>query len=187
MSSILYYSKFCENCNKILGIIGQNSIKEDMHFLCIDNRYKHNNGATYIKLQNGEDVILPPKITKVPALLLINRGYNVLFGDEIMKHVQPTMERVKENAVIETGEPLSFSLSNRGYYGVASDNYSYLDQSPEELSAKGNGGLRQTHHYASIDYTDQIETPPDTYSTDTISNISMEKVQSQRDMDVKRK
>lgn len=186
MSSILYYSKFCENCNKLLSIIGQNSIKDDMHFLCIDTRYKHNNGAIYIKLQNGEDVILPPKITKVPALLLINRGYNVLFGDEIMKHVQPTIDQVKQHAVIETGEPLSFSLANRGY-GVASDNYSYLDQSPEELSAKGDGGLRQTHHYASIDYTDQIETPPDTYSTDTIGKISIEKVQSQRDMDVNRK
>jgi len=55
------------------------------------------------------------------------------------------------------------------------------------LSAKGNGGLRQTHHYASINYTDQIETPPDTYSADTIGNVSMEKLQSQRDNDVNRK
>lgn len=186
MSTILYYSTFCENCKKVLSIIAQSSIKDDMHFLCIDNRYKHNNGAIYIKLQNGEEVILPPKITKVPALLLINRGYHVLFGDEIMKHVQPSIDVVKQNAVVQTGEPASFSLGISSY-GVASDHYSYLDQSSEDLSAKGNGGLRQTHHYASIDYTDQIETPPDTYSADTIGNVSMEKLQSQRDTEVNRK
>lgn len=186
MGTILYYSKFCENCNKVLSAISQGSIKDDMHFLCIDNRYKHNNGAVYIKLQNGEEVILPPKITKVPALLLINRGYHVLFGDEIMKHVQPSIDLVKQNAVVQTGEPASFSLGISSY-GVASDHYSYLDQSSDDLSAKGNGGLRQTHHYASIDYTDQIETPPDTYSADTIGNITMEKLQSQRDTEVNRK
>ncbi len=186
MSTILYYSKFCENCNKVLSAVSKSSVKDDMHFLCIDNRFKHNNGATYIKLQNGEEVILPPKITKVPALLLINRGYHVLFGDEIMKHLGPEIEVVKQNAVIQTGEPACFSLGI-GSYGVASDNYSYLDQSSDELSAKGNGGLRQTHHYASINYTDQIETPPDTYSADTIGNVSMEKLQSQRDNDVNRK
>lgn len=185
MSSILYYSKLCENCNKVLSTIAQSSIKDDMHFLCIDTRYKHSNGATYIKLQNGEDVILPPKITKVPALLLINRGYHVLFGDEIMKHVTPAIETAKQNAVVQSGEPESFSLSTTSY-GVASDNYSFLDQSPDDLSAKGNGGLRQTHHYASINSADNIETPPDTYSADTIGNVTMEKLQSQRDTDIKR-
>jgi len=186
MSSILYYSKLCENCNKVLSVISKSSIKDDMHFISIDTRYKRSNGATYIKLQNGEEVLLPPKITKVPALLLINRGYHVLFGDEIMKHIQPSIDLVKQNAVIQTGEPECYSLSASGC-GVASDHFSFLDQSSDDLSAKGNGGLRQTHHYASIDYTDQIETPPDTYSADTIGNITMEKLQSQRDNEVNRK
>ena len=69
-------------------------------------------------------------------------------------------------------------------YGVASDNYSFLDQESSELSAKGNGGMRQIHHYATINHSDSIETPPDTYSADTIGNVSMEQLQQKRNSDI---
>ena len=69
--------------------------------------------------------------------------------------------------------------------GVSSDFYSFLDQSSDELSAKGAGGMRQSHHYASISQQDQIETPPDNYNADTIGEVSINKLQSQRENDVK--
>ena len=69
--------------------------------------------------------------------------------------------------------------------GVSSDSYSFLDQSADDLSAKGSGGLRQSHHYAHIMHQDQIETPPDTYSADTIGEVSINKIQSQRDNDIR--
>jgi hypothetical protein len=46
-----------------------------------------------------------------------------------------------------------------GGFGVTSDNYSFLDQSSEDLSAKGAGGLRQLYNYATIDFNQTIECP----------------------------
>ena len=43
-------------------------------FLSIDNRVKQANGATNIVLENGQQLLLPPLITKVPALLLLSKG-----------------------------------------------------------------------------------------------------------------
>jgi hypothetical protein len=47
--------------------------------------------------------------------------------------------------------------------------------------------MRQQHHYASLEYNSNIETPPDTYSADTIGNVSMEKLQQQRNSDISQK
>ena len=64
--------------------------------------------------------------------------------------------------------------------GVMSDNFSFLDQSTEDLSAKGNGGLRQLRNNVKLDYMDQIETPPDDYVPNKIGEVSMEQLQNQR-------
>ena len=190
MSTILYYSNYCDNCKKLLGIIGKSPVKDEMHFLCIDNRTTAANGATYLILSNGQQVLLPPTVTRVPALLLLNRGHKVLFGEEIMRHITPEIEAQKQTAVQQHGEPSAFTLGGFGSsYGVASDNYSYLDQTSDDLSAKGNGGMRQQHHYASISYQDKIETPPDNYQADTINNsgVSMDQIRQQREHDIQRK
>lgn len=186
MSIILYYSNFCQNCKQVLSVVSRSPVKDEMHFLCVDNRVKGSNGATYIKLQDGQQVILPPTVSRVPALLLLNRGHHVLFGEEIMQHIQPSVEAIKQKAVVQNGEPMAFSLGGGGF-GVASDNYSFLDMSSDDLSAKGNGGMRQQHMYAGVSYTDEIETPPDNYSPDTIGSLSMEQLQQNRETDVKMK
>ena len=186
MSTILYYSNYCENCKRLLSMISKSPIKDDMHFICIDKRKKGNDGATYIILQNGQDVLLPPTVSKVPALLLLNRGHQVLFEQDIVNYVQPQIETSKKSAVLVNGEPSAYALGGFGScFGVASDSYSYLDQTSDEMSAKGDGGMRQTHHYASIQYKDNIVTPPDNYSADTIGNISMETLQQQRMSDIR--
>jgi hypothetical protein len=169
MSCILYYSNFCKNCEKLIAFISKTPIKDDMHFICLDKRTKKSNGATYIILQNGQELLLPPTVTQVPALLLLNRGHQVLFGEDIMRFIQPQLQKQQQQAFDNNGEPSAFLIQNAcSNYGVASDQYSYLDQDADELFAKGNGGMRQTHHYASIHSTDMIETPPDTYQPDRI-------------------
>ena len=145
-----------------------------------DNRIKKNNGATYLQLDKGQEVILPPTVTKVPALLLINRGYKVLFGNEIVNMIEPNIEVEKQAAVEKTGEPMAFQLGSFNY-GVSSDQYSFLDQNADDLSAKGNGGMRQIHHYSSIGSSDCIETPPDNYQPDKIGEVSLEKIQNERE------
>jgi hypothetical protein len=186
MSSILYYSNYCNNCKTLLQIIGKGTVKNDMHFINIDKRIKKTNGATYIVLENGQEILLPPTITKVPALLLLMQGHQVLFGADINKHLEPKQLVQAAAAVKNNGEPLAFSMMGYGSasFGVASDNYSFLDQDATALSAKGDGGMRQQHHYATLDYNVNIDTPPDTYAPDTIGSVSMEKLQQQRNSDI---
>ena len=47
MSEILYYSKNCNNCSKLIQKISRSRIKEKIHFICIDKRIKKNNN-TYL-------------------------------------------------------------------------------------------------------------------------------------------
>jgi hypothetical protein len=88
------------------------------------------------------------------------------------------------NPIVKSnGEPLAFSMNNSGF-GVTSDNYSFLDQDADSLSAKGNGGMRQQHHYATLDYNINIDTPPENYQPDKIGPISMEQLQQKRNKDI---
>ena len=186
MSSILYYSNVCDNSKRLLQKIGSSSVKGDMHFVCIDRRAKKGNGATYVILSNGQEILLPPSITRVPALLLLNRGHHVLFGEEIDRHIEPQHTAQQQAAaVVATGEPEAFALGGSSVgYGVSSDNYSFLDQNADDLSAKGEGGMRQLHHYAGVNHNDAISTPPDEYQADTIGNVSLESLQQQRATDI---
>jgi hypothetical protein len=72
--------------------------------------------------------------------------------------------------------------------GVASDNFSFLDQTADSMSAKGDGGLRQMHQYATLDWIDKINTPPDNYEPNTIGNqgMTMEQIQQQRNSEIPR-
>jgi hypothetical protein len=154
-----------------------------MHFINIDKRVRKNNGATYVILENGQELLLPPTINKVPALLLLNKGHQVLFGADINKHLD-SANIIYTNPTVKTnGEPMAFSM-NSCSFGVASDNYSFLDQDPESLSARGDGGMRQQHHYASLDYNCNIDTPPDTYSPDKIGQVSLEQLEQKRNKDI---
>jgi hypothetical protein len=146
MSCILYYSKNCSFCSKYLQIISKSSVQNDIHFICIDRRVKENN-KTYILLENGQKIILPDNVSKVPALLLLNQGYQVLYGEQILQHLKPRQQEEIKQATNNNMEPMAFSL---GGGCIASDQYSFLDQDPSELSAEGNGGMRQMHNYVDL-------------------------------------
>ena len=186
MSTILYYSNYCDNCKKLLQNLSKSNAKNDIHFINIDKRTKKQNGATYVILETGQELLLPPTINRVPALLLLNENHKVLFGNDIGNHLNAKNVAYTNPTVKQNGEPLAFSLNNGGF-GVASDNYSFLDQNPESLSAKGDGGMRQQHQYASIDYSSTIETPPDNWQPDKIGQVSVEKLQETRNTDVYKK
>ena len=98
MSSILYYSNYCKNCQSLLQSIAQTSIKDDTHFICIDKRVKKPNGAVYVLLENGQELLLSPNVTKVPALLLLNRGHQVLFGEQIKDFINSQHVDIQKTA-----------------------------------------------------------------------------------------
>lgn len=188
MSCIIYYSNNCDKSKAVLTALSKSRVQDDIHFLCIDKRVRAANGsgAWHIITETGEKVLLPPQINRVPALLLLNKGHQVLYGEQILQHFQPKNIALNDAATNFNGEPNSFSLGREsmGGFGVASDNYSFLDQSADELSAKGNGGMRQLYNYATIDLVDKIETPPDNYSPDKVGSVSLEQLQQKRNLDI---
>jgi len=151
MSCILYYSKYCDVCKKYLQLLTKTEAQKDIHFICIDKRIKDANNKTYIILENSQKIILPENITKVPALLLLNQGYQLLYGEQILQYLKPKQQEEVIIATQNNMEPMAFSLGGNGGFGdIVSDQYSFLDQDPSELSAEGNGGMRQMHNYVDL-------------------------------------
>jgi hypothetical protein len=149
MSCILYYSKYCEVSKKYLQMLSKTNTQNDIHFICIDKRVKEANNKTFIVLENGQKIILPENVTRVPALLLLNQGYKVLYGEQILEHLKPRQEVEVRKATQNNMEPMAFSFGG-GFGDIVSDQYSFLDQAPEDLEAKGNGGMRQMHNYMDL-------------------------------------
>ena len=181
MSSVLYYSKYCENCKKLLYELGKTDMKNNVHFLSIDKRINRGN-KIYIQLDNGNEIFMPPNITAVPTLLLLNKGNKILVGDDVINYFKPQIYQEKMKATELNMEPLAFSMFEMGT--TMSDTYSYLDQSPDEMNAKGDGGLRQMHNFVKLTQNDSIETPPEDYEPDKVGEVDMGKLQAQRDADI---
>ena len=170
MSSILYYSNFCENCGELLSKISKSDVKKNIHFICIDKRIEKN-GSIYVVLENNQQIVLPNTITSVPSLLLINNNYRVLTGNQILEFLKPVEKVARQKATNFNGEPSAFAIDT-GFSGVVSDNFSFLDQNSDDLSAKGDGGMRQLYSYATINHNDKIETPPDDFVPDKVNEES---------------
>lgn len=177
MKDLLYFSNYCEKSKKLLSILSKTPIAKDIDFICIDKRANKPGGGIVIILDNGFQLDLPNTITKVPALLLPNHGYQVLFGDQIYQHLQPKEKTSMMHATRNQGEPESFALGGDNF-GINSDNFCFLDISSEDLLAKGNGGMRQMHNYVTIDQGGgglAIETPPDNYEPDKVKHVDYER------------
>lgn len=151
MSCILYYSKYCKNSERLLQHLSKMQMSKDIHFVCIDKRVKEPNGKVYILFENGHKMLLPDNITKIPALLLLNQNYHVLYGDDIYKYFKPKEETQVKQATKNNMVPMSLeAFGGFGGYGIVSDNYSFLDQNDKDLGTTGNGGLRQMHNYVAL-------------------------------------
>tara|TARA_B100000900_G_scaffold410683_1_gene428950 strand:- start:4341 stop:4913 length:573 start_codon:yes stop_codon:yes gene_type:complete len=182
MSSVLYYSKYCENCKKLLYELGKTDVQKNVHFLSIDRRINRGD-KIYIQLDNGHEIFMPPNITQVPSLLLLNKGNKIIVGDDVMNYFKPQIYQEKVQATENNMEPLAFSMFEMGT--SMSDTYSYLDQSPDEMNAKGDGGLRQMHSFVKLNHNDSIETPPEDYIPDKVGEVDMGKLQAERDAEIK--
>lgn len=152
-NNILFYSKYCDVCTRYIQMLSKTEFHKNIHFICIDKRVKENN-QTYIILEDGKKIILPEHITKVPALMLITQGFKVLYGEQILHYIKNATKQEVKQATQNNMEPMAFSLGGGGS-AIASDNYSFLDQSADELKADGNGGMRQMHNYVDLNFSDQ--------------------------------
>ncbi len=184
MSSILYYSNYCEHCKPLLQHISKiEEIKKNMHFINIDKRVKKKNGDIFIVLENSQEIILPPTVKRVPSLLLLNNNHRVISGiDDITKYLEPVTQTQSVVATNNNGEPMAYSIGSSNF--ITSDNFSFLDQDADSLLAKNDGGMRQQHHYATINYSSTIDTPQDSYAPDKIGSVSIEQLQTKRNSEV---
>jgi hypothetical protein len=181
MSSVLYYSKYCENCKKLLYELGKTKIQNNIHFLSIDKRIRKED-KLYIILENGKEIFMPPNIRSVPTLLLLNKGNKILVGDDVSNYFRPQIMGEKTKAIPNNLEPLAFSGYEMGT--SMSDTYSYLDQSADEMNAKGEGGLRQMHSFVRLNHNDKINTPPEDYEPDKVGQVDMGKLQAEREAEI---
>tara|TARA_B000000557_G_scaffold261010_1_gene259265 strand:+ start:62 stop:628 length:567 start_codon:yes stop_codon:yes gene_type:complete len=183
MNSIFFYSNFCKNCERTLAKIVKHPLRNDLHYICIDKR-KMKEDIIVVILENGTEMELPKEITKVPSLLLLNRGNKIIEGDDIMDYLN---SKINSGKTTEIDEPDCYAIYKNSLFGVHSDNYSDYDMSSDELSAKGSGGVRQMHNYCTPLSETSIETPPDNYVPDKIgtNGVDMEKLIQDRELEVK--
>ena len=197
MSSILYYSNYCEKSKELLTKIAKSNKKEGIHFVCIDKRTQNENNQTYAVLERGNTVLIPPMVDRVPALLLLTNNNEIFFGNQINDKLEldfgaPVYANAKPQQDMQSQmtdpnmEPMAYGLQN-SMYGVMSDNYSFLDMTTNEMDAKGDGGLRQMHSYAMHEQSESINTPSDDFVPDKISNdknLTLENIIKTRENDV---
>lgn len=187
MSSILYYSNFCEHSKKLLQTLSKTQVSKDLHFICIDKRTKGPDNKVYVILENNQKIIMPENVSKVPALLLLNNNYQILYGDAIYNYLKPRQEVITRQATNNNMEPMAFSLGGGGH--IMSDNYSFLDIDSEDLNTKGNGGMRQMHNYVPLNHSDKINTPTDEFDYKKErgggnQEMTIEKLQQMREQEI---
>ena len=188
MSYILYYSNYCNYSKQVLNNVSKNpSVTKEVHFICIDKRIQEK-GKTFIILENGQKIIMPENIQKVPSLLLINDGFRVINNAEhIIQFFQPRKQQEMREATMNNMEPVAFGFEGGGSC-VVSDNYSFLDQDSKQMEAKnGNGGLRQMHNYVGLNDNSSIYTPEDEVDYNNGpkmgENMTIDQLKQQREND----
>lgn len=181
---ILYYSNYCKHSQKIVQTLVKGNLSDKISFICIDKRkIEPKTQQTFIILENGSKVIMPPNIHSVPALLLVKQNYRVMLGDDIMTHFHPQLKQKNEQATNFQGEPMGFHLGmSSGGTNIMSEKFTSYQLTPDELSAKGRSGNRQMYNYVSA--TDEIQfikTPADSYRPDKLSNsVTIDSLQQKR-------
>ena len=134
-------------------------------------------------MENGSKEIMPPTLHSVPALLLVNDRYRIIFGDEITKHFHPQLINKQGALSHGQGEPMAFQLNkSNGGTNIVSEAFTFYNAPHEELSAKGDGPSRQMYNYVTTDNDlFSIETPDDSYKPDKVSeHITTDNLQQQR-------
>jgi hypothetical protein len=165
---VLYYSNNCKHSQKLLAHLAKICVLDKYNFVCIDRRsVDPNTRQISIILDRGVKTTLPPNVSRVPTLLLVNKKYTAIVGDDIYAHVNANVK--KENASSTTpnmatengGEPVGYIMSpSSGGVNIVSETFTMYNAPPEELSAKGRGGTRQMHNYVSADIdVNSIPTP----------------------------
>jgi len=185
---ILYYSNYCKHSQKLIQYLAKNGMTQKLNCICIDKRVRDTKTQqTYIVLENGSSVMLPPNVHSVPSLLLVAQKYSVITGEPIYQYFEKLIGTQNKMATDQFGEPVGYVLNNTGGMNIMSEAYTDYSMSPEELSAKGKGRGRKTYDYVSAAHDNMfITTPEDNYKSNKLraDDVSLDDLQRRREMDV---
>jgi hypothetical protein len=189
-NDILFYSNYCKHSSKILQFLVKSNLTKNIKCYCIDNRKlnpKTNQMMIYVGEDNNRTAIpLPPNIHSVPSLLAVKKNYQLIQGDDIIQYFEPNVKEQLSSSNFGYGEPMGFSINNTGGSNIMSEQFTFYNSTPQELSAKGQGVNRQMYNYVSASQdASVIPTPPDTYKPDKLSgSVTIESLQHQRNSEV---
>lgn len=153
--------------------------------ICIDKRVRdYKTNQIFVVMENGTQIMLPANVTSVPALLQVNNKYVVVVGEDIYKYFSSFVKET-QRMLPNGGEPMGYPMTGPNLSGnIVSEQYTYYNMSPEELSSSGKGGQRQLYNYIPASHEQfQIYTPPDNYKPDKVS-MSLEDLAKQRENDL---
>jgi hypothetical protein len=109
--NVFYYSNYCPHSQKVLQFLVRANLTGELAFVCIDKRGRDpNTNQMFIIMENGDKILMPPNIHSVPAVLMIQNNYKVIYGEEIVKHYEPNIVNEKMMATNFNGEPSGFTL-----------------------------------------------------------------------------
>lgn len=176
----LYFSKYCKHSSKLLEDLNQLGMSKKFNYISIDKRVVKQN-VTYVLNPDGTSFPLPPMINRVPVLLL-KPNHEILVGDQILEYVKPQIKNINEEKTMLFNEPNPYMFKGAGGIGVVSDEFSFLDSSVSELSAQGNGGMRQMYNYVSLETTPETMSIPTQFDPDKQPklNMTLEQLENQR-------
>lgn len=181
---ILYYSNYCKHSQKVVQTLVKSNMQDKISFICIDKRKKDpNDNQTYINLENGSKILMPPNIHSVPALLLIKNNFMVLYGDDILQNFHNDMKKNSSEIVKKNGEPLGYDLLGATINSnIISEKFTDYNMTPEDLSSKSNSRNRNMFNYVPANGTNIfINTPEENYKPDKISNeVTIDSLQQKR-------
>jgi hypothetical protein len=181
---ILYYSNYCKHSQSIIQTLVKSNLIDKISCICIDKRSRDpTNGQVYVTLENGGKVVMPPNVHSVPSLLLVKEQYRIILGDDIIKHLHPEMKNNMSRNQPTQSEPSGYFLGTSvGGTNIVSERFTSYSMTPDELSAKGNGGSRELYNYTSVtNDMNLINTPPDNYRPDKVSNdVTLDTLQQKR-------
>ena len=164
----------------MLDYLVKNDLVKSLNCICVDRRkVDPHSGQVHVVLEDGNTVLLPPNIHSVPALLLTKDNYRSVLGKAIVDQFKSDVNEANDMATGGNGEPFGFSLGGKP---IQSESFTFFNASPDELSAKGEGGTRPLYHYVPANGDPPtINTPPDTYKPNKVSkDVTVDSIQQQR-------
>ena len=182
MFGVLYYGKTCQHSQKLLRQVAKQGISDKLRFVPVDQQVRRGDQLMAI-LDNGSQVLIPSGVTSVPALLDI-RDKNIYMGPEVGKRLAAEAERAFRAATGVEREPMAYTDISSG----TSTTFSFVDDDPQALLAKGTGRTDTPSHFAGAHDNPIIPTAQEGGSGDVagskVTSADYDAYIAQRDMGI---